>query len=573
MKTISNNELLKTAALDFFNQSHEYIYITDVDGFILAINDQLSYLTGYTSDELIGRHTRILKSGIHDILFYKNMWESIKLSRSWHGELTNRKKDGTFYTVLTTIKVITDENNNPLRYLSVGRDISTMIFQIEKLKEVSFTDDLTKLHNRLALNSHFSSIIPHHDKINKNIGILFLDLDGFKDINDNYGHKIGDIFLKKISATLNNTIRTSDFIARIGGDEFVILLTNSNNELDLTEIINKILKVCSLPIDVNGICLNVTASIGVSYYRANQHCKDPQTLIRQADQAMYISKMEGKNKIHFYNSTRDDPISTREELVGQIVSSLDNGDFIIYYQPKMDIVTGKLYGVESLIRWKHPERGILNPGEFLPFVRKTALSILIDDLVIFSVLKQQNDWCKIGLDIPISINLEPPYIEQSNFVDKITSLFLKFPDIKKSNISFEILETGLLCKPETINKLKQLNEFGILFSLDDFGIGYSSLSYIKDLPLSSIKIDRSFIQELTTVDYTKKIVKHIIDLARSLNLEVIAEGIETIEQGSTLIELGCTLGQGYYIAKPMSPTDLPIWIRNWTLPTLWSNKK
>jgi diguanylate cyclase (GGDEF)-like protein/PAS domain S-box-containing protein len=557
---------LEDAAYDFFHSSHEAIYTADLDGLILACNARLTLLTGYSTEELIGSHTRMLKSGIYDSEFYRIMWDSIKEYGFWHGQITNRRKDGSFYTVITTITSVYDADGTPIRYLSVGSDITQIIENKNQLEYSAYYDSLTGIPNRLLLLDRIKQSISYSNRNKTFVAILYIDLDGFKDINDNLGHDVGDEFLKEISQRMKSILRESDTIARLGGDEFVIVLNNLTDKKDCEVPAKKILQICSSPIEIDGILLQTSASIGISFHPAEPYAVEADALIRQADQSMYIAKMQGKNQCHIYDKMEDDPITTRQEMIDQIHPSLQRGDFFLCYQPKINMITGDLIGVEALLRWKHPTRGILAPMEFLNIIQKTPIGVQVSCWVIKEALRQSSVWKEDGLYIPISVNLDPVVLSQCDFVDKLNTIIHQRPNFNPGDISFEILESSIIEDNKRVSEIiDQCKEMGITFGLDDFGTGYSSLSHIRNLSIDHIKIDKSFVMNLIHNPIDRVIVESIINLSNALNLTVIAEGVETAEQGRELIKMGCTYAQGYYISKPILPEKIPFWLREWKL--------
>lgn len=559
---------LANAARDFFNHSHEVIYTTDLNGFILAVNDRLVELSQYRGDYLVGRHVRMMKSGIHDVSFYKDMWDTIKSKGSWTGEITNRKRNGDLYTIITTIKTIY-EDGMPVRYLSVGTDISSVIQTRELYAGYAYYDSLTGLPNRRMLDDILRIQISTAERNKTMVGILFMDLDGFKFINDNYGHAVGDRYLAEIGGRLKGLLREGDFISRLGGDEFVVVLSNLSSMVDIHIPIERILEAVKKPVVISGIMMSTTCSIGVSFHPAYPYRVEGDVLIRQADQAMYIAKMAGKNQYHVYDSSVDDIISTRDEILEQAIISMDCDHFVLYYQPKVSMSGGNLVGVEALLRWQHPVRGLLYPDSFLPHIRNTTIGTILDDMVIVMAMRQYNEWLKCGLDIPISINIEPKYLTQCNFYEKIVGYIEKYR-IPYGRISFEILETSCLqLTPELIVQMKRCIELGVTFEMDDFGVGYSSISNVLNTPIDTIKIDRSFIIDILKDEYHTVTVQHIIDLSTRLGIRCIAEGVETVEHGRILMDMGCDIAQGYVISRPIEADDLPSWLREWVPPIEW----
>ena len=565
-KSESDDDRLEEAARDFFYFSHESIYTTDLNGFILAANPRLSEITGYTNEELVGRHTRILKSGLHDANFYKAMWAEMRQYGFWHGQLTNRRKDGSLYTIMATITTVYDEDDKPVRYLSVGSDITPIVEHKNQLEYSAYYDILTGVPNRLLLMDRLRQSVSIANRNNTKLAVLFIDLDGFKEINDNMGHDIGDLFLKELSLRMKNSLRESDTLARLGGDEFIIILNNLIERDSFKVATNKILDICSTPIEIDGLSLQTSASIGVSFHPAEPYVVDIETLIHQADQSMYIAKMQGKNKYHVYDKHADDPVSTRQEMFDQIQPALDRGDFFFEYQPIVNMNTGDMVGVEALIRWDHVTRGILSPSEFLNIIQRTPLGHKVSMWTINEALRQSTIWKESGLNLPINVNLDPTILDQFDFVQKLEAILNKFPTYEKGDIRFEVVETSKLNDGEnTVENMKLCKQLGIQFGLDDFGTGFSSLSNVRNPAIDCIKIDRSFVSNIHSNPVDDAIITSIIDLANALSMDIIAEGVESIGQCKKLVHLGCKYAQGYFISKPLHADKLPKWCRDWKL--------
>ncbi len=563
-------------ANDFFNSSHEMIYSTDLQGFIVEVNDRFLQVTGYNRDELLGRHIRIIKSGLHGNEFYVDMWNAVINTGFWCGEITNRTKNGEAYSVVSTITTIKDEMQNPIRYLAIASDISTVIEKRRQIEQLAYYDSLTGLPNRLLLKDRLAQAIARVGRLGNCLAIVFIDLDGFKLINDNFGHNTGDEFLIAISQLIKQTIRESDTVVRIGGDEFIVLLTDLENEQAADTPIEHLLKTCQTPIKINNLSLSVSASIGFTIYKDLSDIErvevDVDELISQADKAMYVAKQSGKNCAHRFDGQVDDMSNTRTDTLRNIEHGLKHDEFVLHYQPKIDLHSGELMGVEALIRWQHPTRGLLGPYAFLSLLDNHPLGIELGYWVLNSALIQIDTWRELGLNIAVSINIDARLLHQPDFLSKLQGALAVFPNHQPGYLEFEILETNALQdRAQSIKIIQACKDMGIKFSLDDFGTGFSSLTYLQQLPIDIVKIDRSFVGTLEKDSKDYLIVKNIIGLVNNIGYDTIAEGIETIEQGEILLTMGCKYGQGYYIAKPMPAADMPTWKANWQIPETWKN--
>jgi diguanylate cyclase (GGDEF)-like protein len=398
--------------------------------------------------------------------------------------------------------------------------------------------------------------------------VAILDLDDFKAVNDNYGDHVGDELLLITSLRLKETLRDWDTLARIGGDEFVLVLSDLAKTEDCKEVLARLLLAVSEPVIVGDLVLNVSASIGVAF--CPQDNVDAGILMRYADQAMYIAKQAGKNRYHLFDSTHDDAINIKQENLTNISAALDRREFVLHYQPKVNMSSGEVVGTEALIRWQHPLRGLLPPLDFLPIIENHAISLDIGEWVIDTALSQISQWQRMGIKLPISVNLSAYQLQQTDFVERLAALLAAHPDVSPQNLELEILETSALSNVSKVSATMQACiDLGVNFALDDFGTGYSSLTYLKRLPASLIKIDQTFIRDMLTDDDDLAIVRGVVGLTKAFQLEVIAEGVETIEHGTALMKLGCELAQGYGIAKPMPADDIPVWLGSWKPDIAW----
>lgn len=423
-------------------------------------------------------------------------------------------------------------------------------------------DELTELPNRTLLSDRMQQAMTKCARHKQFVAIAFIDLDGFKAINDSYGHGVGDQFLRKIAQGLHLSLRGGDTLARIGGDEFVAVIEELDSASDSHVVLRRLLEAASTELEVGGKRLKVTASIGVTFYPQDD-CS-PDQLLRQADQAMYQAKQLGKNCFHIFDVERDFAAKHQIEEIDRVRSALRNEEFILFYQPKIDLKSKKVVGMEALIRWNHPERGILAPIHFLHIVEQDLLGIEMGEWVVKTALKQLEAWRSTAMEVPISVNISPMELQHPDFVSRLERLLEKFPEGIANNLEFEILESSALedidLASSVISDCKQL---GITFSIDDFGTGYSSLTYLKKIPAQFLKIDQSFVRDMLVDADDCTIIKGIIELSKAFNLEVIAEGVETPLHGEALLSLGCCLAQGYGIAKPMSSGEIPSWIKRW----------
>jgi predicted signal transduction protein with EAL and GGDEF domain len=379
---------------------------------------------------------------------------------------------------------------------------------------------------------------------------------------------VGDELLIIVSQRMNYSLRDVDTLARIGGDEFVIVLTDLVNVSDYKLALERLLLAASEPITIGNVTLKVSASIGVTLYP--QDDADADILIRHADQAMYLAKKAGKNGYHLFDSAHDDAVNIKQENISNISAGLNKGEFDLYYQPKVNMSTGEVVGVEALIRWQHPVRGLVSPLDFLPMVENHPISLVIGEWVIDSALSQISQWQSIGVKLTISVNISAYQLQQANFVERLAALLARHPDVSPHLLELEILETSAFSDINyIIATMQACMALGVKFALDDFGTGYSSLTYLKRLPASLIKIDQSFIRDMLTDADDLAIVRGVVSLAKAFQLEVIAEGVETIEHGTALLQLGCELAQGYGIAKPMPASDVPTWVEFWKPDKAW----
>jgi diguanylate cyclase (GGDEF)-like protein/PAS domain S-box-containing protein len=469
------------------------------------------------------------------------------------------QKDGIAVRLTGIFQDISDQK-------AIQRKLEMSNLNLEKanaaLQLSAHYDSLTELPNRILLSDRMQQAMTKCVRHDQFVAIAFIDLDGFKFVNDTYGHSAGDQFLQKITKHLKVSLRDGDTLARIGGDEFVAVIDELDETEDSYNILTRLLESATTELNIDGELLKVTASIGVTFYP--QKNSSPDQLLRQADQAMYRAKQLGKNRWYIFDIQHDFAVKHRLKELTRIALALENEEFVLFYQPKIDLRSHEVIGMEALIRWQHPEEGILPPADFLPVLEEDVLSIDLGEWVIRAALKQLDSWRSTPLEMPISVNVSPLQLQHSDFVIQLKKMLEDFPLVNPNNLELEILESSALKDINTVSGvIGECNELGIEFSIDDFGTGYSSLTYLKRLPAEYLKIDQSFVRDMLTDEDNRMIIQGIIELAKAFDLKVIAEGVETPAHGEELISLGCLLAQGYGIAKPMSASDFSEWIKRW----------
>lgn len=432
------------------------------------------------------------------------------------------------------------------------------------LKLSAHYDALTGLPNRNLLADRLQQAMAKSIRKKSYVAIAFIDLDGFKEINDIHGHSIGDELLKKVANKLEHILRDSDTLSRFGGDEFVAVIDDLSSPSGCDLVLSRMLEAASTTLVVQERLLKISASIGVTIYPLDN--VNPDQLLRHADQAMYLAKQKGKNRSYIFDIEKDVAVKHRNEELKRIAQAIEKHEFTLYYQPKVDLRTKQVVGVEALIRWAHPEKGILAPALFLPIIEHDIMMIKIGKWVINTALQQLKNWQAIGIDIPISVNISPLQLQHGEFINELRVDLNRFPDLKLGSLEFEIVESSALEDIELVSKvIEDCKELGIGFSIDDFGTGYSSLTYLKRLPAEYLKIDQSFVRDMLIDKDDKAIIQGIIELAKVFDIKVISEGVETPEHGELLLSLGSYIAQGYGIAKPMPGEKILNWLDKWKL--------
>ena len=536
----------------FFENAQEGMIITDSRNKIISINRAFSLITGYTRDEIIGKTPSILQSGIHEKEFYEYMWDSLQHNGRWQGEIWNKRKNGEIYPEWLSVTKLTEANAEDATYMAIFTDISSLKETDKKLHYYANFDQLTGLCNRVQFENLFNHALSSAKRRGKKLALMFIDLDHFKEVNDTHGHAIGDIMLRHIAKKIQKTLRQSDVIARIGGDEFNVLIEGLEHYEDALELANKINEAVKAPIEIEGNVFFMSLSIGIAIYP--DHGEDAGTLSKHADTAMYEIKSRGRNGVMVYNTLFTDKVLKRSALMSDLNLAIAQDQFEMYYQPIVCLKTDTLLGAEALLRWHHPTRGTVAPGEFIAFAKENNLILELSALVFEKCLE---DALRFGPHLhknkpfTLAINVSSQEFFSEDYAQKVTAKLEDFA-IAPSMIELEITETYLMRNPHVaVETIGYLRKSGLHIALDDFGTGYSSLNYLKNLPIDKLKIDQSFVRACLESHEDMAIVEAIVTMAKIFGMKVHAEGVETKEQAAVLKNLGCDVCQGYYYAKPL----------------------
>jgi diguanylate cyclase (GGDEF)-like protein/PAS domain S-box-containing protein len=549
-------EELRIAAVAF--DSLEAMMVTDASGTILRVNSAFTECTGYTAQEAVGRTPRILQSGRHDKAFFHDMWRTIRLEGGWQGEIWDRRKNGEIYPKWLTITAVTGDNGDITHYVGTHHDITERKIAEERIKELAFFDALTRLPNRTLLWERLREAIVRNALSGACGALLFVDLDNFKTLNDTLGHDKGDVLLQQVAQRLSACVQTGDTVGRVGGDEFVVVLGNLGAARDAamrrTEAIGeKILTVLGETFQLDGIEYRTSGSIGATVFQGPQESIDE--LLKQADLAMYKCKERGRNALCFFDPSMQTVVLERATLEAALRKALDDDQFLVHYQAQV-AERDRVTGAEALVRWQHPQRGLVAPAEFIALAEETGLIITLGDRVLEAACLQLARWAHEPdmAHLTIAVNVSAQQLRDPRFVDKVLAVIAR-TGANPHRLKLELTESVLVDNvQDIIEKMSALKAQGVEFSLDDFGIGYSSLSYLKRLPLDQLKIDRSFVRDILVDVNDAVIARTIVALAQSLGLGVIAEGVETEAQRDFLAGAGCHAYQGYYFCRPL-PID------------------
>jgi diguanylate cyclase (GGDEF)-like protein/PAS domain S-box-containing protein len=553
-----------------FQHLHEGLLIADADLRVLDVNPAYTQILGGTREELLGSVPRMLRPSPPDPLVRQQrllMWSSLRSTGRWRGEVVERRRNAEACTLQTTISAVNDADGNVQYHVLVISDITEQSQQRDRLERQAHFDELTRLPNRARLMEMLAEAMTAADADGYLLTVCYLDLDRFKPVNDRFGHAAGDLLLVELAGRLRSALRSnevwSDVAGRLGGDEFVLLLRAATME-EARLAVERVLRVVSQPyiVDPGVDPVQVTASMGVTVYPIDR--SDADTLLRHADHGMYGAKQAGRNGYQFFDPENRRRNEERVMAIGRVQEALDQFEFALHYQPKVDMRRGVVLGLEALLRWDHPQHGLIAPMQFLPLIENTGLSSRVGDWVLGQALEHLAMWRRAGHDISVSVNVSARHLQEPDFALRLSELLARYPDAPATALELEVLETAAHADIEATSALLvRCRALGVRFALDDFGTGYSTLTYLKQLPVDVLKIDRSFVHHMLDDAQDRAIVEGVIGLARTFQCVVVAEGVESPAQARTLLEMGCNIGQGTGIAAPMPASTVSAWIRDY----------
>ncbi len=551
---LKDREIRLRLSAKVFNNSSEAIFITDPQATIIEVNAAFCAITGYERSEIIGRNPRMFKSKLHDQPFYKQLWQSLLTKGEWKGEIWDRRKNGEFCPMLLSINAVTDKSGQLTHYVAISTDISQQKQTEHELKQLAYYDILTDLPNRFLFKDRFEHEICLAQRNKARLALFFLDLDHFKNVNDTLGHWAGDNLLQIIAARIQNCLRKTDTVARMGGDEFTIILPGLIGITDATELARKLVDAMTRPVQIKDHTVFVGVSIGIAIFPDDGN--DFDTLTKHADTAMYAAKAKGRGMFQYFEAGMNEAAHQRLLLENALRLAIKREEFQLYYQPKADSTLSRITGAEALIRWRRPGFGIIPPDRFIAIAEETALIIPLGKWILKTACLQAREWADKRPGFRIAINLSPLQLLSDDFIAVLDSILAE-TGTNPESIELEVTE-GLVMHDieKATNRLQQIRERGIHVAMDDFGTGYSSLSYLQSLPIQTLKIDKSFVQAYSDDPSSNEaaFIKTIVSLGQVLNMKVVAEGVETESQLMLLQSYGCQEIQGYYLSPPV-PAD------------------
>jgi diguanylate cyclase (GGDEF)-like protein/PAS domain S-box-containing protein len=553
-----------------FQNLHEGLVIVDADLRILDVNPTYCRITGVPRDELLGTVPQLLSSSSTDAITRQQqstIWAGLRSQGHWSGEVVERKRNGDPCALHVSLFTVHDPEGAVRYRVMMISDITEQRLQRERLERQAHYDELTRLPNRARLTQLLVDAMASSDRQGHLLTVCYIDLDRFKTINERFGHSAGDRLLVELAGRLRSALRAhsswSDVAARLGGDEFVLLLRADTLE-EARLAVERVLRVIASPyvLDPTLEPASITASMGATVYPIDR--SDADTLLRHADHAMYNAKQSGRNGYQFFDPEHNRLAEERVLALGRVQEAIDRHELLLYFQPKVDLRRGVVLGFEALLRWNHPEHGLLAPAHFLPMVENTGLSARVGDWVLGQALEQLQLWQAQGLDLSVSVNVSARHLQEPDFVQRLGELLARHPRPLGPHLELEILETAALADVAyTSTLLEQCAALGVRCALDDFGTGYSTLTYLKRLPVQVLKIDRSFVHNMLSDSQDRAIVEGVISLARTFSCVAVAEGVETPAQARMLLDMGCDIGQGSGIASPMPAAEVTRWVRQW----------
>ena len=547
-----------------FEVNSEAIMVTDAQNRIVRVNAAFESITGYSEADVMGADPKVLGSGRHDRNFFAEMWKTIYEHGHWEGELWDRRKDGNEYPKWVHIDTIRDAEGQISHFVAVFSDITERKASEERIRYLAQHDALTGLPNRFTLAVYLEHALARAERSGDKIALMFIDLDNFKHINDTLGHHAGDRVLCEVAHRITSTVRKSDIVARIGGDEFVVVLETTNLPSDAAIVGQKIIERLAAAIQFDSVSLHTTPSIGIGIYPEDGG--DAETLMKNADMAMYHAKSAGKNNVQFFAEHMNQAAAVRLKLETRLRNALGNNEFILHYQPQIELETGHVSGLEALIRWRNDELGMVSPASFIPLAEEIGLIMPIGEWVLRTACHQARRWLDEGIPFgQIAVNISPQQFRQRHFPQRVEAILAE-TGLPPDRLELEITESTVMETAEAaIAMLLRLKDLGVTLSIDDFGTGYSSLAYLKRFPIDRLKIDRSFVLDIETDASDATIATAVIALAHSLGLDVVAEGVETAGQNEFLRLGGCDNVQGYFHCRPVVADEAAAYCRKQAL--------
>ncbi len=560
MRLLDRQQAQLQEAASVFSGTADAVAITDCEGKIVRINAAFTQITGFTSEEVIGQMPKIIKSYQQSSEFYQELWNNLLEQGQWQGQIWNRRKNGEAFLAWETITAIRDREGQIIRFVSVFSDITETHRKDEQIRHQAHHDPLTGLPNRILLQHHLEQAIEMACRHQTELALLFIDLNRFKIINDSLGHDVGDLLLVEIAHRIRGVLRRSDLVARMGGDEFVIVLPDLGGPVEATEVAEKLQQAIRAPLQLQGYDLHIGASIGIALFPYNGD--DSISLMKNADLAMYQAKQSGSDSFRFFTPAMNDRVVEWLELEEALRQAIERREFLLLYQPKIDLHSGATVGVEALIRWNRPGAGVISPGQFIPLAEEIGFIDQIGDWVIGEACRQIAAWRDKGLTpLRVAVNVSTRQFLDPHFGEKIRSYLDQF-DISPSLLEVELTESAVMTNPKhAVRQILDLQQMGVVTSVDDFGTGYSSLSYLKRLPIASVKVDQSFVRNVHTDQDNAAIASAIQGMADALGLSTVAEGIESDAEEHHMKALGYPVGQGFKYSVPLMPEEFELWLK------------
>ncbi|CAM4277481.1 GGDEF domain-containing phosphodiesterase [Vreelandella rituensis] len=559
--------LHELASASVFCHANEAIILTDEENHVLDVNPAFTELTGFTLEEMTGKTLEAFSIlPLEDAQTAQVMQKEIQLRDRTKGQVSYKNREGHIYPGMMSINRVRNEQGAVRHHVIVLSDLSAIPSHARHLNREVFFDALTGLPNLQLLTQLIQESMQHAQVTQKPMAVCSLDIDFFKKVNDRLGVSKSDLLLSSFAHRISHLLFGDDVLARVGGDEFVLLLHNGVDEA----FFHKLLEAIRQPLMVEGHCVNLTASLGVTFY-PNDHAEGD-VLLRHANQAMYRAKQRGRNTFHIFDPSQDRLLQVRHEQRERFIEALRNNELCLYYQPQVEMCSGRVVGVEALIRWQHPQEGLLAPGMFLPIIEATLLEVDLGEWVLEQAMLQQERWQAQGIHLPINVNISPTHLLVEDFSNRIQQLLERHASVPSGMLKLEVLETAAMHDIQAaLATMSRCQELDVSFAIDDFGTGFSSLTHLRQLPVNLIKIDKSFVCDMLTDEDDMAIVESVIYMANRFKRPMLAEGVETLEHAKALVGLGCALAQGYGIARPMPADQLPQWLRNWPRREGWNS--